>query len=415
MNRLAFGLVVLACTMLVIMSAVATDYTLGIFGNANMDDTIDEDDIAYVQGIIEGTNEETELADANYDGKIDEEDIAQIEYIIKGVEEELTIIDTIDRVITVKKPINRIVVINRNALETMRSIDATDSIVGVCKQTTDDKAFFPVFSEYPCVGSWSSPDIEKILELQPDVVILWATLSPSTQEETQNKIEASNPDITVIRFDCFMPDWYIEEVRKLGYVLGKKDEAEVFIDFYQSCKGSITDRSDRILAEDRPKVYIEREHYSTDGVGRATHQMVVAAGGDNIFSDLSGYGDIDPEEVITRDPEIIIRVEKAAGGYLLDVENTEMLEELKEEIMNRPELQNVTAVKAGNVYVISDFVYRGARDIVGIAYLVKWFHPDLFEDLDPQAIHQEYLTRFQGLDYDLDKHGVFAYPSLEVN
>lgn len=46
--------------------------------------TLDEEDIEYVHGIIEGTNEVTELADANYDGDVDEEDIAQIEQIIDG-------------------------------------------------------------------------------------------------------------------------------------------------------------------------------------------------------------------------------------------------------------------------------------------------------------------------------------------
>ena len=47
--------------------------------------------------------------------------------------------------------------------------------------------------------------------------------------------------------------------------------------------------------------------------------------------------------------------------------------------------------------------------------MAKWFHPDLFKDLDPEAIHQEYLTRFQNLDYDLDKNGVFVYPPLGEN
>ena len=42
--------------------------------------------------------------------------------------------------------------------------------------------------------------------------------------------------------------------------------------------------------------------------------------------------------------------------------------------------------------------------------MAKWFHPELFEDLDPQAIHQEFLTEFQRLDYDLDERGVFVYP-----
>jgi iron complex transport system substrate-binding protein len=43
------------------------------------------------------------------------------------------------------------------------------------------------------------------------------------------------------------------------------------------------------------------------------------------------------------------------------------------------------------------------------------FHPDLFEDLNPEAVHQEYLDRFQRIDYDLNEHGIFLYPPIEVN
>ena len=50
------------------------------------------------------------------------------------------------------------------------------------------------------------------------------------------------------------------------------------------------------------------------------------------------------------------------------------------------------------------------RFVVGIAYWAKWFHPELFSNLDPQEIHQEYLTDFMRIDYDLSEHGVFAYP-----
>ena len=57
--------------------------------------------------------------------------------------------------------------------------------------------------------------------------------------------------------------------------------------------------------------------------------------------------------------------------------------------------------------------YDGPGWLMGIAYCAKWFHPDLFEDFDPQAIHQEYLDRFQRLDFDVSEHGVFVYPPLE--
>jgi iron complex transport system substrate-binding protein len=93
-----------------------------------------------------------------------------------------------------------------------------------------------------------------------------------------------------------------------------------------------------------------------------------------------------------------------------EMDDTAFIIAEREAIMTRPELTEVTAVKSGRVYAIEcmGFVY-GPSHIAGLAYMAKWCHPDLFEDLDPQAIHQEYLTRFQGLDYDLDKHGVFVY------
>ena len=46
-------------------------------------------------------------------------------------------------------------------------------------------------------------------------------------------------------------------------------------------------------------------------------------------------------------------------------------------------------------------------------YCAKWFHPDLFEEFDPEASHQEYVDRFlTNIDYDVKK-GAFVYPPLE--
>ena len=55
-----------------------------LYGDANGDDVIDEDDMTYVEQIIAGEKSETELADANQDGAIDLLDVAYIEGIILG-------------------------------------------------------------------------------------------------------------------------------------------------------------------------------------------------------------------------------------------------------------------------------------------------------------------------------------------
>jgi iron complex transport system substrate-binding protein len=145
--------------------------------------------------------------------------------------------------------------------------------------------------------------------------------------------------------------------------------------------------------------------------------MVEMAGGMNIAQDLDPLGsgttsEVDPEWIIDQNPEIIIKVVSGSTvscGY--DQDDVTPMKLAQEEIITRPGFENIDAVKNGRVYLISSHICDRSCNAIGIAYMAKWFHPELFKDLDPQAIHQEYLTRFQGLDYSLGKHGVFAYPA----
>ena len=153
------------------------------------------------------------------------------------------------------------------------------------------------------------------------------------------------------------------------------------------------------------------EPYTTYSGRYGEWVIVDICGGRDIFGDIFGHI-IDPEVVIERNPDIIIKKVKGAdAGYEYDADDTSKIEAIREELMNRPELAEVAAVKNGKVYAIdgSDLSY-GPDYPIAMAYWAKWFQPDLFDDLNPKAIHQEYLMEFQGFDYDLDKHGVFVYP-----
>ncbi len=154
------------------------------------------------------------------------------------------------------------------------------------------------------------------------------------------------------------------------------------------------------------------------------------AGGKNIAEDLPEFVQpsykitVDPEWVIEQNPEVIIMhaVRYTYSGMTLDpphgydADDSSGLAEGRDAFMSRPELANVNAVKNGNVYILSGTFRNDATGgFVGAAYMAKLFYPDLFGEMNPQAIHQEYLTDFQKLDYDLDAHGVFVYPPLEVS
>ena len=402
----------------VITTASEDDYVLDIYGNGNEDDTIDMGDVVYVKLAIFGKKPKTELCDAKYDGRINVLDVIQTKLIILGKEKEITIVDLADRVVTVKKPVERLVITWRGQLEIPRSLKIEpDRVVGVESwiQQGDYKIFFAEYQDKPAIGSVWNPDGEAILELRPDAVFLIAFpgMRGPTVDVVADVLELAG--ITVVRvYGGVYGERIAEEAEKLGYILDKEAEADEFIDFYEGVVNSIKERVESIPEEDKPKVYFESPRYSTSGE-RSGH--IEATGGKNIFEGKSGK--VDPEAVARLNPDIIvirIPMMNEIGG--LGTDDTTEFKELRDELMSRPELQKVTAVKTGKVYVLSNFLtgsgpQGGCRSFVQDAYQAKWFNPTYFEELYPKAIHQEYLTRFQGLDFDLDKHGVYVYHPVE--
>jgi len=417
------GMAVCTISVLLMSPALANgdDYVLGIYGNANEDDTIDMRDLTYVKLIFFGKTPETELADAKYDGKINPLDFIQIKLIIVGKVKELTIIDdTITdtfpggKPVTVKKPVNSIITLHSNSAEILKLLKSKDKIVGIDKYITDKK-FFPDISKLPIVGSMANPDVEKILSLDPDIVIAYGSYFTKWTIDLEEKLKGT--DIILVRLDCYKPETMSHDIIKLGYILDKEIEAVEFIDWHEEYLSTINDRVEKLTEDKKPRVYVEGyTDYKTYSRGAGAHQACVMAGGINIASDLSGsYPKVDPEWVMVQNPEVIVKVASStsvSGGYGED--DASEMKAVWDAIMNRPELANVTAVRDEKVYLIhAGGTWNDPKYFIGLIYLGKWFHPDLFEDLDPKAIHQEYLTEFQGLDYDLDKHGVFVYPPLE--
>ena len=399
-----------------VTTASEDDYVLGVYGNANEDDTIDMGDVVYTKLAIFGKKSKTELCDAKYDGRINVLDVIQTKLIILGKEKELTVVDSMDRVVTVKKPIKRMVVAYRNVLETFRSLKVPkDKIVGVSGIVISKyKVYYPEFQDVPTVGNLWNPDTEVILNLNPDVVFLY--YRPKDLGATVDVLESAG--IPVLLFTCSIASayktfgyrYYQNEIKKLGYILDNEKEAEEFIDWYDGVLNPIIEKAGKIPEEEKPKVYYESPFgsYTT----YSTH--IEVAGSKNIFPDMTGS--VDPEAVIAQNPDIIVKLAsgKDVTGYYLDAGDTTEIGKVREEIMSRPELQKVKAVKNEKVYVISAYMsasgpQSGPRNFLQIVYNAKWFHPELFEDLDPKTIHQEYLTRFQGLDIDLDEKGVFVY------
>jgi len=198
-----------------------------------------------------------------------------------------------------------------------------------------------------------------------------------------------------------------QDIKTLGTILGREKEAGEYVALFEKYLKLVADRTKNLKPEEKIPVYLEGyTDYSSNAAGSGGAEMIELAGGRNIAAAESvPYPKVSPEWVVGKDPRVIVKAasSKVASGY--DASGEEM-KKLRYQIMSRTGWQQIKAVKDGRVYVISSEIYTGPRSPVGVIYFAKWLYPQLFADLNPEAVHKEFLSRFYGLE---DK-GAWVYP-----
>ena len=382
------------CLSLIVMPAAADgdsfsrayEGMLTVYGNANLDDIIDQNDIEYVRGIIDGTRDETQFADANHDGQIDEGDIAQIELIIAGEEDYLVILDMDNRTVTVPMPVERIVLAGGvDAIRTLVLLGAEDKIVGCGYPSRWDPIWYaaPELEDLPDTGGdGKSFNVELAVSLEPDVIFVWTWDSNYNADEIQEKSQV--PTIAVCGYQDDL--WVTDMFRIMGAVTGKDEKARDLITYTKEKVNEITDITSEIPDEDKPVVYC------TAGSGKITSccgalSCIEFAGGLNAVEFTGSSFQISKEQVIKLNPDVILIL---FGS-----------QEMISEVLSDPVLQNVNAVKNGRVYSIriglNGWGALGAQ-LSSLNYLAKLFHPDKFEDLDVEEEGNEIMEHLYGVN-----------------
>jgi iron complex transport system substrate-binding protein len=83
----------------------------------------------------------------------------------------------------------------------------------------------------------------------------------------------------------------------------------------------------------------------------------------------------------------------------------------RDEIMSLPGFENIDAVKTGQVYITDIKMASGISELATMLYYAKWLHPDLFQDIDPRAVHEELLKDY----FDVDIEGIYqVYPDAPI-
>jgi len=311
--------------------------------------------------------------------------------------ETVTIIDALGVAVEVEVPVERIISLYSSLSEIICALGGQDRIVG--RDATSN--FPPSILEKPVVGESSyNPNLEVLLELNPDLVVSDSMLS----DETRQTIEGAGVPVFISTTGELDPRSTVtainftgQLIRNFGLILGEEEKADEIVDYMESYENLVNERIKNLTPSEKPLVYYEwyMSWYS------CVTASVAHAGGINIAAEEPiSFPTLSIEYVLEKDPDVIIRMISSPEHDVVDFET------MREEILNRPVLSEVKAVKEGRVYVYDYVVWTGTRLPAGLLYWAKWFHPSLFEDIDPAAIHKELIQRFFGIELE----GVFAYP-----
>jgi iron complex transport system substrate-binding protein len=378
-------------------------------------------DFTYTARIILWLEDETTLADANFDGDVNVLDMTQIGLIILGRESKLTLVDSADRTVTVNKPVERVTFDHIATPEVISLLGAEDRAVGRDYYTTDE-ILLPWISNLPVIAGPMGYDVyyETVFELDPDIFFAVKLTYPGLEDV----IATLEPEIPVVVLNFFEPDTMVENIRKMRYVLNTEENGEEFIAWYEGVIYSIEEKTTGLSEEEKPQVFLKVPGWTHEELATYSDEsawaryLIGISGGINIAANLPGeWVAVDSEWLVDQNPDTVVAsmyapYNPSASGY--DVDDTSVAEATRDEIMAMDVFAGGKAVEEGRVYLFQIEMSATPRFVVTQAYMAKWFQPELFEDLDPKAIHQEYLTDFMRIDYDLDEHGVFVYPEEPV-
>jgi len=400
-------LVLLLFLFLLGAPSVFGDDTLKIFGNANMDQVIDEKDIAYAKDVIGGKEQTTEFADANNDGKIDAQDIDQIQDLIDDNAKSITVKDAGNRTVTVKLPVSRIISADYRTTEPLIAIGAGDKICAVDTTFHERMAEFGLADRPEVAVHAGEVNYELILKLQPDLVVV-ATSKASTANDTSEKLKGC----PVIAISPTSRKTIIPDLRLLGYVLGEREGSGKVIGWIEKHEGIVEDRVKDIPSSEYPTFYYEsnadqKQWFAYTPVGGNIFDGCAAT---NIASSLgsSSSYEIEPEWLLTQNPDFMFLdlMKGADSGPGKSEKDMAALWQKLKDVRNFTGFLEINAIKNNNLYIIDRDITSGPRWVVGHAYFAKCMHPELFTDINPEEWNQEYLKEFFGLDIN----GTWAYP-----
>ncbi len=222
----------------------------------------------------------------------------------------------------------RIVSLAPHLTELAFAAGAGEHVVGTVEYSDYPRAA----RKLPSVGNAWRVDLERLVSLQPDVVLAW---DEGTPVELVSRLEAMA--LRVVTVPTYSLQDVADALRQIGRLAGTQQQAEAAAERFEA---ELETLSGRPAGEREMSVFVQlddRPLYTVNG-RHIIDEIVTRCGGRNVFAELQQLAPaVSIEAVLARDPDVILNTDGTAAETLAQWSRWTELE----------------AVKAGTIYALA--------------------------------------------------------------
>jgi iron complex transport system substrate-binding protein len=273
--------------------------------------------------------------------------------------------DASDHEVTIEEEPQRIVTLNPSAAQTMWEIGGKEKVVGVSQFAgyLDGASSREVVTS----GFPSTVNTEKVIKLEPDLVVAPNTIKNETVQEIRGA------GINVYRFELAdSVDSIYNKTELIGELTGECAGAEETV---SQMRDSVQTVEQAVAGEEKPRVFWGKGAGYTAGPNTFIGQIIEKAGGQNIANEANAsqpYPQLSEEFIADQDPEFVV----------VSVDPEQLGNESKSYIPQDSVIRNTTAWEEGNIVVVNTnhLSQPAPRVVEPMTQMAQAFHPDAYSE-----------------------------------
>ena len=262
----------------------------------------------------------------------------------------VTVVDSRGTNFTFERPPERVVAIDSAVVEVMFALGEGHRI----SATHEFVSYPPEAADLPRVGNAFALDTERIVDMEPDLVLIFF-------EGPVVSLESLGLPVLFLESPATISET-AERMRLWGRILGRQTAGEALA---LSLEESIQSLRARLPEMARgPRIYHdEAPGWWTTGSGSLAGDVYSLLRAQNIFSDIEGFTQVSPEQIVERDPEFIVSV-YPEGPDMIKYE---------------PALTQVSAVRERKILSLDGdlIAISGPRLRDGVELIFRFLYPNL--------------------------------------